>query len=294
MKSTFKHLAAGLIGLCMAASAAAQQMYAFRFNGDVLKVDTSTGAASFIGNLGTGVNAASWGPNGYAIVSTVAATVYEVDPATATIINTYNFPAWPTGYGPRGIAYDPTTGTIYAAMSQASTTVNDLLYTIDFGTLSYTLVGDMLRTDIQGLASDDSGNLYALGIFTYLQKVDKMTGACTTIGGTGYGPDQQTIEFGEGGTLFGCRENLIKIDLGTGNASLIGPTGFIDIRGLAWDPGGACYPDCDGSGTLDLFDFLCFVNAFNAGDPYADCDGSGTLDLFDFLCFVNEFNAGCP
>lgn len=59
-------------------------------------------------------------------------------------------------------------------------------------------------------------------------------------------------------------------------------------------PLASCYPDCDGSGTLDLFDFLCFVNEFNAGDPYADCDASGGLDLFDFLCFVNEFNAGCP
>jgi hypothetical protein len=55
----------------------------------------------------------------------------------------------------------------------------------------------------------------------------------------------------------------------------------------------ACYADCDGSGALDLFDFLCFTNAFNAGDPYADCDGSGGLDLFDFLCFTNAFNGGC-
>ena len=27
---------------------------------------------------------------------------------------------------------------------------------------------------------------------------------------------------------------------------------------------------------------------------YPDCDGSGTLDFFDFLCFQNEFAAGCP
>jgi hypothetical protein len=58
--------------------------------------------------------------------------------------------------------------------------------------------------------------------------------------------------------------------------------------------GGGCYPDCDESGTLDFFDFLCFQNAFSAGDPYADCDDSGTLDFFDFLCFQNEFAAGCP
>jgi hypothetical protein len=55
----------------------------------------------------------------------------------------------------------------------------------------------------------------------------------------------------------------------------------------------ACYPDFTGDGSLDLFDFLGYVNAFNAGDDTAECDGGGGLDLFDFLCFVNQFNAGC-
>lgn len=57
--------------------------------------------------------------------------------------------------------------------------------------------------------------------------------------------------------------------------------------------GGSCAADCDGDGTLSLFDFLCFVNVFNAGDAYADCDGNGRLDLFDFLCFQDAFAAGC-
>jgi serine protease AprX len=55
-----------------------------------------------------------------------------------------------------------------------------------------------------------------------------------------------------------------------------------------------CYADCDQSGSLDFFDFLCFQNQFAAGDPQADCDGSGGLDFFDFLCFQNEFARGCP
>ena len=54
-----------------------------------------------------------------------------------------------------------------------------------------------------------------------------------------------------------------------------------------------CYPDLDGSGALDLFDFLAFTNLFNAEDSGADCDGDGVFSLFDFLCFVNAFNAGC-
>jgi hypothetical protein len=57
--------------------------------------------------------------------------------------------------------------------------------------------------------------------------------------------------------------------------------------------GNACYADFNGDGTLDLFDFLGFTNAFNAQDPEANCDGQGGFDLFDFLCFTNEFNAGC-
>ncbi|MFG0285799.1 MAG: GC-type dockerin domain-anchored protein [Phycisphaerales bacterium JB039] len=59
----------------------------------------------------------------------------------------------------------------------------------------------------------------------------------------------------------------------------------------------ACYADCEPGacpGALDLFDFLCFQNAFALGDPYADCDGTGVLDFFDFLCYQNAFAAGCP
>ena len=53
------------------------------------------------------------------------------------------------------------------------------------------------------------------------------------------------------------------------------------------------YADCDGSGFLNLFDFLCFFNAFNAEEAYSDCDGDGAYTMFDFLCFVNVYNEGC-
>lgn len=58
-------------------------------------------------------------------------------------------------------------------------------------------------------------------------------------------------------------------------------------------PVGGCYADCDGDKALTLFDFLCFVNDFNANGAYSDCDGDKAHTLFDFLCFVNAFNAGC-
>ena len=67
----------------------------------------------------------------------------------------------------------------------------------------------------------------------------------------------------------------------------------ITSTGLVCEPA-SCYADCDLSGSLDFFDFLCFQNEFAAATAYADCDGSGSHDFFDFLCFQNAFAAGCP
>jgi serine protease AprX len=55
----------------------------------------------------------------------------------------------------------------------------------------------------------------------------------------------------------------------------------------------SCYPDCTADDALDLFDFLCFQNAFVQQQPYGDCDQDQVWDLFDFLCFQNLFAAGC-
>ncbi|MFI4916435.1 MAG: GC-type dockerin domain-anchored protein [Phycisphaerales bacterium JB060] len=58
--------------------------------------------------------------------------------------------------------------------------------------------------------------------------------------------------------------------------------------------GSPCYADFDRNGTLDVFDFLAYQNAFSVSDYRADCDGCGSLDIFDFLCFLTLFNDGCP
>jgi trimeric autotransporter adhesin len=91
---------------------------------------------------------------------------------------------------------------------------------------------------------------------------------------------------------------MTTFDDGTGPALYVGgefkEAGGVPANCIArWRCERVCYPDCDGSGSLDFFDFLCFQNAFLANDPYADCDRDGTLTFFDFLCSQNEFLAGC-
>lgn len=55
-----------------------------------------------------------------------------------------------------------------------------------------------------------------------------------------------------------------------------------------------CYADCDASGTLNIFDSICFGNAYVAIDPYADCDSNGAFNILDYLCFSGAYAAGCP
>jgi photosystem II stability/assembly factor-like uncharacterized protein len=78
----------------------------------------------------------------------------------------------------------------------------------------------------------------------------------------------------------------------SGNVWAAGFRGFI-VSNLQ-----TCVADCDQSGVLDIFDFLCFQNSFVNGEPYAcNCDtstGPGMCDIFDFLCFQSAFTTGCP
>jgi hypothetical protein len=84
-------------------------------------------------------------------------------------------------------------------------------------------------------------------------------------------------------------------DPATPDTGVGGAGGEIVVDMGAWEfQAGGCYADCDGSGELDFFDFLCFQNEFAAASAYADCDGSGSHDFFDFLCFQDAFAAGCP
>ena len=109
-----------------------------------------------------------------------------------------------------------------------------------------------------------------------------------------------TIDGGGGtssGGTFTLRGTIGQHDAGTMSG------GTFTLAGGFWAGAGEepCYPDCDtstGPGVLDIFDFLCFQNRYDANDPYAcDCDtstGPGLCDIFDFLCFQNAFAGGCP
>jgi hypothetical protein len=68
-------------------------------------------------------------------------------------------------------------------------------------------------------------------------------------------------------------------------------------RGIAqWVGCPNCYANCDLSTappTLNVNDFVCFMQKFGNQDPYANCTLDGAIDAADFVCFMGKFAAGC-
>jgi len=55
-----------------------------------------------------------------------------------------------------------------------------------------------------------------------------------------------------------------------------------------------CPADLNDDNEPDVFDFIAFQEAFQAGEAVADCDGNGAFDIFDYVCFQGTFQNGCP
>jgi len=54
-----------------------------------------------------------------------------------------------------------------------------------------------------------------------------------------------------------------------------------------------CDADCNGDGTLNVLDYVCFTLAWKEQLPAGDCDGNGAFDVLDFVCFTLAFETGC-
>jgi lysophospholipase L1-like esterase len=54
-----------------------------------------------------------------------------------------------------------------------------------------------------------------------------------------------------------------------------------------------CRADFNRDASVDFFDYLDFVAAFDTDQPPADFNRDGTIDFFDYLDFVGAFDTGC-
>lgn len=174
------------------------------------------------------------------------------------------------------------------------------LGTVDLSTGIVTSLGGPSLPTMYGLDYNrDDGLLY--GITTSapatepdLLQIDPATGtvlAVIPLSDPTVGSVPGSIAFERDGTLVMAELafHLWEIDIATGTMTLRTTT-TDGPQGLGLVP---CIADFNRDGSLDIFDFLAFQNAFDLGLRRADLDGDGILTLFDFLAFQNEFDAGC-
>jgi uncharacterized membrane protein len=89
--------------------------------------------------------------------------------------------------------------------------------------------------------------------------------------------------------------NTSSSAMGISEDGVIVGTGELDgeVRACAMFPAASCPADCNADGALNILDFVCFQNEWNAQSEIGDCDANGVYNILDFVCFQGVFAAGC-
>jgi len=142
----------------------------------------------------------------------------------------------PSGAGLTGLAFDVTSGKLYAS---AYADPNSLLYTVNTGSGAATLVGNMNSTGLViGIACNNNGDLFGITLNDDLVSINKTTGVATVVGPLGVDINYaQDIAFDRDndvlyGTLYTTTGILAEINTTTGAATTLATFGA-ELTGFA-------------------------------------------------------------
>ena len=192
------------------------------------------------------------------------------------------------GAGWDGLAYDPTTGTMYAVDGCGSSSD---LYTIDINTGTATLVGSMTNETCSiTIAIDSAGQMYSIDIINdALYAVDKTNASDSLIGSIGFNAnyaEEATFDLSTdilyfaafNADLFG--DFMYTVDLGTGATTEIGQIspGFAELDAMGIETaGGPCSQPQD-LPWLSLSPLTGTTPGGGSTPVTASIDGAGTAD----------------
>lgn len=201
------------------------EFFAGDSSGNLYKVNTATGAATFIGNMGTVMTDIAFSPSG-SLFGVTFTDLYRIDPNTgaSTLIGSL-------GVNDSNALEFDLNGTLFMA-SFGST----LLRTVDTTTGATTVVGDMGVSSSGDLAFDpSSGKLFlsARSFQDVLYLIEPSTAASTMVGDIGF-VNVYGMDF-YGNTLFGLTIGgyLISINTTSGAGTLVANTGVAALGASA-------------------------------------------------------------
>lgn len=234
MKVASKGLA-GAAALLVAVNVHAGALYGLSDNGNLYRVDSATGAASFVSTVG-GVSLTGLSFLGGVLYAT---DIFQgnnlfgrIDIATGVFTGINNQDGsinW------HGLAGNEAAGVLYTIDINDN---NKLKSVTPAGVV--TTIGTGTGIQGRGMAYDDTnGVLYATGGNNGLYSVDVVTGLATLIGAMGIDAGNIGLDYDEeAGILFAndgsSSHSLYRVDVATGAATLVGANGVQQINGLAW------------------------------------------------------------
>ena len=271
--------------------------------GELFSIDLVTGAASLLCTNPTGATEIAYDHRRGALVyqhpnGSFALQVVDVDACAFG-------PVVPDGHAFTGMAY--VDGKLFATGIDGSCGPSTL-YVVDPADGSSVPIGPTGMGPIAALAWDPLNcTMYGVtgcqnSVLPQLVWVDLNTGKANAIGPLGAALGG--LEVGPDGELYGGGNqsdggNLYRVDRVTGQASLIGPTGFGSVNGLALKglDGLPIYhnsADNSGNGVVDIVDTGEFSIDFLQGYRYrSDFTWNGVIDIVEIGDFAIALGAAC-
>jgi hypothetical protein len=226
--------------LCCAVFAHAQVL-GVGFDGAVYRINQSTGVGTVIGNCGfPDMDALSRDASGRVLGAQQGAEIphlIQIDPngGPGMIV------ALPFLNRMTGIAFAPgSTRFLYATdiVGSVSTNIYLLDLSVPFGDSNIgTFIGTEDSTRLSGITFGPDGQLYGWSVGAGLGTVNLSTGAFTDVNPAVGGLNEiQDLTFGPDGTLYGGASALYRINISTGEETLIGSGGYAGLSALAFVP----------------------------------------------------------
>jgi hypothetical protein len=222
--------------------AKAETLYGVTYTGgQLITIDPTTGAGTLVGTFAPPANSptglAIRQPNQLFVLSDTTQLLYQIDPATGSVLSTINI-GMPPGALLEGDLTFRSDGVGFLALSFPVFQ----LWTFTPTAGSAALVGTC-NPGMDGLAFNSAGVLYGLDEgCDKLYTINPATGATTLIGNTGlaFPVSSAGLAFDSAGNLYagiaggllGGPSSLYKINPATGAATLVGPIGFKDVSGI--------------------------------------------------------------
>ena len=211
---------------------AAPILYGITFDEELIRINTTTGAGTLVGNLSSTMASFGLGTRNNELYTfdQTADLIRQLSPTTAATLNSFNVGITTVGEG--GLAFRSDG---LGFLSQGG---GGGFWSFSLSTLTSSLITSVQAPTMDGLDFSPTDVLYGLSQETYnLYTINVATGATTLIGATGLtaATGFGGLAFRGDGVLFAIQGlDLYTINTATGVATLIGNSGFDKISGLTF------------------------------------------------------------